>query len=339
MKLVLIFTYLLSFCFSYLRKVPSWFYYLFVVVLALIAGLRDVTLFNDYDNYIKAFEEGGSEKYEPSFIFIVYITKLVTSTPFLMFFIYALLGVFIKAFAIKRLTQLYFLSLAIYISYFYILHEMTQIRAGIASGILLLCIKPLLDKTFLKFLLLSFLAIFFHYSAIIIIPLYFIINNKSINQYFWMALIPLSYFIHFAGITISQIIPMIPIDFVQTLWKLYEFRMSADIGMDINIFNVTQLLRCGIAFFLLYYSSIIGNNNKYFIVLIKIYVLGIISFVLFADVPDFAFRISQFYLVVEIILIPFIVYVFKQKKIAYVFPMLVGLIFLYLNLFYAKLIS
>lgn len=338
MKIILIVFYLLSFLLSYLKKTPLWLYYIFALVLALTAGFRDVSLFMDSEIYTNAFYGDVNEKYELSFVFIVFVAKKLSNTPFFMFFIYAMLGVLIKAYAIKRLTNLYFLSLSLYISYFYILHDMTQIRAGVASAIFLLGIKYLEERNALKYFGSCLIAIFFHYSAIIVIPLYFFIKSGSINKTLWAALIPLSYIFHVAGFTLSTLIPLIPIGFVQTLWDLYKFRMSAGIGLEINIFNVTQLIRCFIACFMLYYSTTIMKENRYFILLLKIYILGIISFVLLADIPDFAFRVSQFLLIVEIILIPLMIYTFKQKKIAYIFPAFIGLIFLFLNLFYAKLV-
>lgn len=337
MKVTLILLFLLCIFFSYLKNVPGWFYYLFGLVLALVAGFRDVSLFMDSDNYITAFYGDINEKFEWTFVSIVAFSSMISNTPFFMFFIYAILGVLIKIYAIQNLTKLQFLSLAIYISYFYILHDMTQIRAGVASGIFLIGIQYLEGRNLLKYSIICLLAISFHYSAILIIPLYFISPNK-INKWLWFSFIPLSYLYHIAGFTLSTFIPMIPIPIVQDLWKIYQFRMTADLNLTINIFNIGQLLRCCIACFILYYSSLLEKENKYFNLLLKIYILGIISFVLFADIPDIAFRVSQFLLIVEIILIPLIVYIFKPKALAYAFPAFIGLIFLYLNIFYAKLV-
>ncbi|WP_256742632.1 EpsG family protein, partial [Cronobacter sakazakii] len=49
----------------------------------------------------------------------------------------------IKLHAIKKISSSPILSLIIYIAFYYILHDMTQIRAGVAAGLFLLAIREL----------------------------------------------------------------------------------------------------------------------------------------------------------------------------------------------------
>ena len=109
---------------------------------------------------------------EPTFTLISSLVKAVCPWPVLLFVIYASIGVTCKIFAIKRLTSLLFLSLVIYISNVYLLHDMTQIRAGVASGIFLLAIRPLAEHKIFRYTALILLAALFHYSSLLLLPRY-----------------------------------------------------------------------------------------------------------------------------------------------------------------------
>src|ERR1035437_4338069 len=272
---------------------------------------------------------------EISFSFIRYLVQHTFDNPVFLFLIYAFLGVYFKFTSIKQLSQLGLISLAIYVSNFYILHEMTQIRVGVASGLLLLSIKTLYERNWKQFLIICIIASLFHYTALVIAPLYFL-NPKKISKRLWIAIIPVAYLIHFLGINFSNLIGLIPIPGIQRLWDIYSSEIDID---QINIFNSVQIMRCLIGMYLLYFTDKIVERNKYFPILMKIYVIGIAVFVLFIDMPVISFRISEIFYIVEIILIPFIFYTFNEKRIGYLIPFIIGLFFLYYNLVYIQMIG
>lgn len=306
----------------------------FSILLILFAGLRSSDSVMDYDNYLDYYN-WGSENIEPTFTIISTIVKYLFDNYIFLFITYAIIGVSLKALSIKQLSQLSIFSLAIYVSNFFILHEMTQIRVGVASGLLLLSIKPLFERNWKKFLIICIFASMFHYTAVVIAPLYFL-NPKKITKLFWIAIIPFAYLIHFLGINLTSFIGLIPIHGIERLWDIYSSEIDID---QINVFNSVQVLRCLISMYLLFFTDKIVERNKYFPILIKIYVVGIAVFVMFIDMPVISFRISEIFYIVEIILIPFIFYTFNEKRIGYLIPFIIGLFFLYYNLVYIQLIA
>ena len=80
----------------------------------------------------------------------------------IVFTLYAILGVSAKLYGIKRLSNLEFYSLFIYSCNLFLLHEMTQIRAGLAIGIIFIALAELRDNNKKNFCLWIFLASFFH---------------------------------------------------------------------------------------------------------------------------------------------------------------------------------
>lgn len=321
------------------EKLDKIFYILLGFVLVFIAGLREEGLTKDYENYLNAYYSSGDEasRLEPSFTIISVFVKSAFNNPAFLFLIYALLGVTLKFIAIKQLSRLYLLSGLLYLSNFFLLHEMTQIRVGIASGILLLCIKPLYERNFKTFFCLVFVAISFHYSSIIISLIWFL-NPYTIKRYFYLILLPFFYFMALAGFTIGSLIEHIPIAQVQGLYSMYQLKIVNGDGDIINLFNSMQILRCCILLFLIYKIHSISLLNEYAIILVKIYTIALCCFVVFSDIPVVSFRISELLSIVEIVLIPLLIYVFKEKRLAMLFPITIGLFMLLINLFYIKLI-
>ena len=308
------------------------------VVLIITAGFRGEGVTLDYSDYLHAYEVMNTEsRMEPSFHFIVYIVHQVFDNPVFLFVIYALLGVIIKLLAVKQLTNLYLLSSLIYLSHFFILHEMTQIRAGVAAGILLLCVKPIYNRKLGLFLLFTLIAITFHYSAVIILSLWFF-NPHAFNKKKYLFIFVISYGMAYAGYTFGYLAGLIPIKEVQNLFSMYQQGMDNQIGVNINLFNAVQLFRIVMVGFFLYFFDKIRINNQYFMLLMKIYLYSICTLALLSDIPALAFRFSELLGIVEVVLIPLLVYVFRQKVLSYLFPIVIGFSFLCLNIFYAQLI-
>ena len=121
------------------------------VVLILIAGLRPIGIDRDSLAYVGIV---GSDEVninlldkEPGFWLIYKINKIIFNGNTQCFFlIYALLGVSLKIFAIKKYSLLPFFSTFTYVCLYFILHEMTQIRAGVAAAIFLLALQDIKDK-------------------------------------------------------------------------------------------------------------------------------------------------------------------------------------------------
>lgn len=58
----------------------------------------------------------------------------------------------------------------LYISFYFVLHEMTQIRAGVVSALFLLAVYYIAKKEKRKALLLIIVGSFFHYSSLALLP-------------------------------------------------------------------------------------------------------------------------------------------------------------------------
>ena len=103
-----------------------------------MAAFREIGVDPDSQNYAALYQNPYSsnitDHIEYSFILFATILNSITDSPHAIFLVYAIMGVSLKMFAFKKYSDHYILMLAIYLCYFYELHELTQIRAGVASG-------------------------------------------------------------------------------------------------------------------------------------------------------------------------------------------------------------
>src|SRR3954469_5473248 len=174
---------------------------LFIVafILILVAGLRTPGVDSDSINYLTNFstfgqpssyftDYEGNSFFEPAYYLIPSIINGFFHLDYVwVFLIFALLGIGLKVIAITRLTDFALLSILVYYCNFFILHDMTQIRAGVASGLILLSIPEIQKRNLLTFLLIIAIGTLFHYSMIIFLPVYFL-SAKKINKFLYLSL-------------------------------------------------------------------------------------------------------------------------------------------------------
>lgn len=314
------------------------------LILVLISSFRPEQGNPDYAVYRKLYEDAKTWDaiVEPSYFLISQLVYLVFDNILYLFIIYACLGVYLKLTAIKQLTDLWFLSLMVYVSYFFILHEMVQIRAGIATAFLLLSVKPIYDRNLKLFLVLVLLATFFHVSSLIILPLWFLgifKDRKKVNTYFLILVLPIAYGIYFLKMTLLN---FIPIPYVQEKIDLYtqlqELETDAFLT-DINVFNFVFLAKIIIYYFLVYKRELLMTRNKYTVLLLNIYAISLFMYPALAAMPVMAGRVSEFLGVVEIILIPLVYYVFRPHYVGTLLVLVWSLGIIMVNLFKSKLLG
>lgn len=305
-------------------------YIILVICLVCVAGFRSGSSLPDYATYAGYYSNvvAGQLSYfiEISFVLLAKLSNIILAdNSIVLFVIYAIIGVSLKTYAIKKLTPLFFLSLLIYISNYFILHEMIQIRAGVATAFILLSIVPLYDRSLKNFVLLIGLAALFHYSSIIFLLLWFL-KTKRFNRMLFVSLLPLSYLLHFI-INIGDFIGLISsyIPFVDIVEKLTTYSQGPD-AFKINLFGLFPLTRIIILLFFMVFVHNIQRQNKYFYLLLKMYAIGIFSYIALSSYPVIAVRIGYTLLATEIVIIPTLVYIIK----GYYYPRLLVIFYAFL---------
>lgn len=333
---VLLITIILCYLEDYIKRYRFFLYILMGFVMVLIAGLREIGLDPDSENYEYSFQHyyQSSEMgmVEPSFTLISAILNVFTDNVHLLFLVYAFLGVTIKLYAFKKNLQCIFVPIMLYISFYFVLHEMTQIRAGVVSALFLLAVYHIAKKEKRKALLLIIVGSFFHYSSLALLPT-LMFGNKDFNRkenIMIALLIPLSYLIYFGGISmlLNTDIPLIGN-------KLAIYQQAMEKGkmtVNINVFDPVHLVSVMLFYYTLYFRKTITAFNENYNVVIKIVALGLFLHTSLAFLPVLALRISQLYCIVNIFLFSGIVYTFKQKWMGITILVLLSIFQMYLAL-------
>lgn len=314
------------------------------LALILLAGFKDIYAVNDAENYEYTYQHFDdpylAKGIEYSYLIFSKLLNKLSSDAHYIFILYAIIGITIKFIAIKLNTpNILFLSLIVYLSNFYILHELTQIRAGVASGCSLLVIY-FTAKNNLKYALLTIcIALFFHYSSLVLIVIPFIYKgylNKT-KRWILLGLIPVGYIMHFVGMDISTLMCSLPV--VGDKISLYKEMQDLGIaGDEINVFNMTFLIKIAIFLYLIIFYDTIYLFNERITLYLEVQIISILSFLMLSSFPVLAFRVSELFGVVEILLTPMIGYTIKQKSIGKLIPITISVAILFLNIFYLKLI-
>ena len=307
-------------------------------LMILIAGLRPDDVDNDYKNYVDMYYNSFEIDTEPTFIFIASFVEFFINNVVGLFFIYAFISLVIHIVSIKKLTSLWFLSLLVYMSNYYLLHEMNQIRVGVSAGFFLLALYHLCNGERRKYLLIALFATLFHYTAFILFAFAFFDGKpfKKWQYYFYMAIIPVAYVLYFLHISV---LTTIPIPYFEEKLRLYQ-ALQAGGGMwdEINVFNLVLLTKIAMTLFLLWKSSLVYEYNKNVYLLLKIEIISIASWVALYEMPVVAMRMSELLGIVEIVLFPMLYYTVKPAWLGKVVVMTVAGVLLFISLFYNKVV-
>lgn len=313
--LVLIAACALAFIEKWVQKEKYILYFMIGLCLVCLAAFRPEGMDNDFDVYFSYITDYNNPQYqlivEPSFLWISEVFMNTFSNFRSVLFLYALLGVTFKMYAIRKLSPLLFLPLTIYIGNFFILHEFTQIRVGVAVGLIMIATSYLVNgqKKVATALIVS--SALFHVSSLTIIPLLFLSTSKITfkRRILWAAIIPIGYALYFMKIRLTSM----PIPFIGEKIELYENLRDAGFIDEVNVFNILILIKIVIFYYCMYFYDIIIKHVPCFSICLKLMGISIFCFLTLTDLPVLAFRISELYGFAEIILFSSIVYTLKPR--------------------------
>jgi len=286
-------------------------------LLFVLAAFRPIGIDNDslgYERYLQRFfQDGSADLLNVEFIFWVFASisrVLLNSSVRFVLLAYALFGVSVKLLAIRRLSRFIWLSLFVYISMYFFLHEMTQMRQGVASGLLLLSLPNVVDRQNKRFLAKTFIGMLFHYVAFLSLPIWFL-RGRKLNKFLYLLLPFLGMVLAFGGLaSIERLAAM------SGLPKIGIYIHNTRLGLlsDYNIFN---RLNTGLLFVYLVLVAIHKPTwQERDTLMLKVFGLMVFSYYALSVIPTFGVRVSQHYGIVLIALLPNSTVLLKQRLFA-----------------------
>lgn len=303
---------------NFIKK--DFFILIAVLTIILVSGTRFETGY-DFLNYVGFYLSEADESHEPLFKLLLETLKIFSSDYQLFFFVSSFITVLGIYFAITKYTKYKKTALLIFLLVpgLY-LNTFSIIRQGISEAFLFLAIYYLVyEKKTLKFWLISFLSIGFHYTAVLPVLIAWAFKkilsvNYSLNIYMTILFISLI----LSKLNVTSIILSVAFG---------KFTAYIDMAEDVSLLKLI-VSNTFILILLIYKKKYINSSADVFI--LNFLFIGVLLLNIFASFAPVT-RLSYFFLIFQIILVPKLIYSFKSNQLKVIF--LSGFIFYYLLMF------
>lgn len=292
-------------CLDYISKREGYGLLTVLSVLAVIlfSGLRYETGY-DYLNYQYFFSDATTRQLfidgiEPGFILVTALPKLLGLDPAWLFFVFSTAIIFF----LFRGIRLYTVNVRIALLVFLLipglfLNSFSILRQSMAMVLLLNAYFYLQDKKPLKFWLFVLLAASFHYSALLVVPFYWL-STKLSNQARWVVLIGIPVSLILAQMNVLGLV----VGVILGNSKFAAYMEYQDAGTSLVKLIV---LNVSIIPYLIFYDRMDKMNRSLLVLL----VFGLMLTNIFANVGAIT-RIAYYFKIFEIVLLGNLLIYFK----------------------------
>lgn len=292
-------------------------YYGVLVAFVVIATVISSGFSRDSHNYNRMYEMFGASGLSglttEMFVheaFIVVVSKILYAlglSSVFLFLLHSAISLSIKFYLIDKHSKDKILSLSFFASYFFILHDSTQIRFGMAVAFVYLALHFLADNRKLLFsAIVIFSAIAFHVSVLGFIIMLFFTTRKSLFWLFGMVVVatllyPVDFNIVFSGM-IEYVINYYNIHGT-FLNSLYSTLQKPYLGLHFELFNwrVVLVYFC-VAVIFRYRSEL----SKYELLCYNALIFSVFVYIFMKDVVEIQYRISGLFGFSLVFLVPYI---------------------------------
>lgn len=333
-------------CISILSFLPNKKYLLkaIMIFLFLMCAFRSEFVDRDYTNYITLIFASANNLFYPielSFKLISFIAVNILDGYYFVFIIFALISISLKYSIIKKSSPFLLLSVLVYYSNTFLLQDMTQIRAGVAGAIVLYSVLQYAkNKNIMSFVMLIVLASTFHITALLFFIVLAFDTNVVSRRYIFIYFLTLigAYCCYYLGVNFITLLRYIPVSYVQYKFSDYISQAQGADFVPVNIFSVMQILHLLIVILSFVFSrkNILSHDKVLFI---KIYSLSPLAFIILSSMPVFALRVSELFAISEIILIPSLPLLFRQKQFAKLAVIGICFIMFYINIYHVEILN
>lgn len=144
------------------------------------------TYFSEIPNYTLNVLLGSTYSdvipFERGFSLIIYIIGIINKEPQFIIFVMSMLTIGIIVYSLRKYSKHFGLSIYLYITTMMYYSSFNGIRQWLASALIFFAFKYLTRREWKKYLLFIIVASTIHISALIMIPIYFIVNFKPFGK-------------------------------------------------------------------------------------------------------------------------------------------------------------
>ncbi|MGP5271845.1 EpsG family protein [Psychrobacter faecalis] len=297
-------------------KVEKPIYYLLCITLLFFSAFRvGGTGPEDYDVYLRLYSHVKSwiDVIDPNihaeigFRLLSYFGNIFNLDPQFIIIAMAFLAFGSVFLVVSKQSYYPILSLLIWLPYFLTMN-MHSSRVSVSAGFGLLCINAYMHSNKLRTAIFFFTAVSFHSSALIllILPL----TKLSYRTLIGMLLI---------AIVLGNLLNIFPaiesvfsfLGYSRIAWAIEAYQTSSDYGYAMSLYD-PRILLCLLICLLIYnirHSVNLNIDHYYF----KTYYIGTIILIAFSSITILSWRLSYFYLITSVLVIPKISYYYNIR--------------------------
>lgn len=266
-------------------------------LLVIFCGTRletgnDWTAYVDAFNKIPAFEDLYKypemfviTRMEPGYVILNSIIKSLRGTINEVFLVSCMVTIGFLFIALRRYSFFCFLAILLYMRYGYLQANMMFVRQGIAISIFFISLQYLEEHKFWKYTAVNIIAILFHASLYVVLPLYFFLNRRYSNRVI-IVLVAASILLSFVDIT-GILISVLPPFISNSLLEYSESDVWGEMTGKINIALVEKIMLLVLC---LKYRKRLSENRS-FNLFFNLFVLSIICYYAFFQMYVFQQRL------------------------------------------------
>ncbi len=290
------------------------FHFIALLLISIVAGFR-YQVGNDwmaykryYDRMINSLEVRFDEQtMEYGYYVINKIFSQLELSHVFVFFVAAYLGWY---FVFKSVpARLLPLSLFFLFTDEQFFLSMNLVRQFIAMGIFLFALRYVTSRSLFKYILMIMLASFFHYSAIILLLVYFLPFKKMYNQYVWAGIFIVTLLLSGNQTLIESFLNAL--FYVTGQYELaavyHTYFLSESFLRGVDSVGLGFYFSVVMSFVILYFSKEIivkyPNSKQYFI----LFFIGVVIFNMFYMFMIIV-RINNYFMILKSILLALTVY-------------------------------
>ena len=266
-----------------------WMALLFAMLVVLCVNKSETI--SDNLMYQRMYDMGSSRfnrrGVEPTFGLITLISPSFT----ILLLVYAVLSVGFHMLAITKKAPNLWLSLMVYLTLDYVLHDMIQIRGAVAAGIVLFSIQFIAERKWWYYFPLITVATLFHYSAIVFVPMFFL-PVKRMFKWFWAGVLLVAIALGITQNYIGSYMKFIPLEFINKFFEAYMGNKTYNVAMGIGI---RRVIMCLLLFVMIFRIDHIKDHYPLAIPCLLLSIFSQVCFLIFGDIPVMQGRMGELF--------------------------------------------
>lgn len=296
---------------------PFFIYMFMIVAFRNRLGGTDYTMYEMFytrvvpiQDYLRGLYEPfyRTKSFEEGFVIFSSVVKSFdfTNGPFLLMFVVALVNFCIFYPSLKEYTPYVMIAIFFFMYKAFFWHQFTLLRQSVAISLFAFSIRYIYRKEYLKYIILNAVGVSFHATALILLPLCFLVNRRLSIRTILLLLV--------VALLISILSPI--------LWKLCMMIASA-VGIGdrlmeysqsvggINSLNLIEIL--AILFIALFYRKKFEQEEPYFNIFLNLFLTSSLLIISFSSFYVFA-RFKEYFVVSYMVLISYFIGHLKRDR-------------------------